>query len=186
LSHSSSTPNHDISFRLIAPADVANLVRWQLDPEIVPWWGEANKTEEQITTKWELRASGEGPDRDPNTSRFIIVVDGEDIGEIQSYDLRHYPVEAAEVDVPNSGGMDVFIGEPAWRNRGIGTQIVRKFVDDVVFALPGVETCVIDPDPANKRAIRTYEKAGFTYVKTYYSEANHMNCYLMRQERGQR
>jgi ribosomal protein S18 acetylase RimI-like enzyme len=52
--------------------------------------------------------------------------------------------------------------------------------------LPGVETCIIDPDPANKRAIRSYEKAGFEYVKSYYSEQNKMNVYLMRQERGQR
>ena len=165
---------------------MSNLVRWQLDAEVSPWWGELDKSEAEITAKWERRAAGTDSDYKARTDRFIIVVDGEDIGEIQSYDLRNYPVEAAEIDIPNSGGMDLFIGEPAWRNRGIGTQIVRKFVDDVVFAMPDVETCVIDPDPTNKRAIRTYEKAGFTHVKTYYSEANHMNCYLMRQERGQR
>jgi RimJ/RimL family protein N-acetyltransferase len=50
-------------------------------------------------------------------------------------------------------------------------------------SIPGVETCVIEPEPANKRAIRSYEKAGFKFAKTYHSYANEMDCYLMRQER---
>ncbi|WP_342825392.1 GNAT family N-acetyltransferase [Candidatus Lucifugimonas marina] len=78
------------------------------------------------------------------------------------------------------------MGEAEWRDRGVGTSVVRQFIAEKVFMLPGVETCIIDPDPANKRAIRSYEKAGFEYVKSYYSEQNKMNVYLMRQERGQR
>lgn len=163
-----------------------NLVRWQREAEVAVWWGEQHKTEDEITAKWVRRTGGAGSDYDRNTIRYVIVVDGEDIGHIQSYEFRHYADHAAEVGIPNAGGLDIFIGEPEWRDRGIGTQVVRKFVDDVVFAIPGIETCVIDPDPANKRAIRSYEKAGFVYVKTYYSQTNKMNTYLMRQERGQR
>jgi RimJ/RimL family protein N-acetyltransferase len=165
---------------------VPNLVRWQGEVGVAVWWGEQDKYQDEITAKWVRRTGGAGDDYDRNTSRYIIVVDGNDIGHIQSYELRHYPEHAAEVDIPNSGGLDLFIGESEWRDRGIGTLVVRKFVDDVVFTLPGIETCIIDPDPANKRAIRSYEKAGFVHVKSYYSETNHENCYLMRQERGQR
>ena len=119
-----------------------------------------------------------------NTRHFIIVVDHTDIGEIQAYDLRDYPTESKEIDIPNAAGLDLFIGEPEWRDRGVGTRAVRQFIDEIIFAIPGIETCVIDPDPANKRAIRSYEKAGFTYVRTCHSYANKMDCYLMRQERG--
>ena len=163
-----------------------NLVRWQREAEVAIWWGEADKSEDEIAAKWLRRAEGSGSDYDRNTIRYVIVVDGNDIGLIQSYDLRHYPAHAAEVGIPNAAGLDIFVGESEWRNKGIGTSIVQKFVEEYVFAIPGIETCVIDPDPENKRAMRSYEKAGFEYVKSYYSNENKMNVYLMRQERGQR
>ena len=180
------TDNFKISFRPIAPSDVANLVRWQREPEVAVWWGDENFSDDELMAKWTGRAEGTGTPYEMNTRRFIIVVDGIDIGHIQAYDLRDYPVERREIGIPNAAGLDIFIGEPEWRDRGVGTIAVRKFIDEIIFAIPGIETCVIDPDPANKRAIRSYEKAGFTYAKSYYSEANKMDCYLMRQERPQR
>ena len=180
------TCNHKISFRPIAPGDVENLVRWQREPDVAVWWGDDHRSDAELTEKWSIRASGTGTPHEMNTRRFIIVVDDTDIGLIQSYDLRDYPVEAKEVGIPNAAGLDIFIGEPEWRDKGVGTSAVRQFIGEIIFAIPCVETCVIDPDPANKRAIRSYEKTGFVYAKSYFSDANKMDVYLMRQERGQR
>ena len=60
----------------------------------------------------------------------------------------------------NPYAMDLFIGEPDYWNKGIGTAVVRLLVDyllkndiaDIIF---------IDPQTWNKRAIRCYEKCGF-------------------------
>jgi aminoglycoside 6'-N-acetyltransferase len=176
--------DREISFRPIAPADVPNLVRWQRDPEVAHWYHDsAVLSDQELNDKWIRRTSGTGTPHETNTRRFIITVDASDIGEIQVYDLRDYPVEAKEIGIPNAGGLDLFIGEPEWRDRGVGSRVVRQFVDEMVFGIPGVETCVIEPEPANKRAIRSYEKAGFKFAKTYHSYANEMDCYLMRQER---
>ncbi len=163
-----------------------NLVRWQRESEVAVWWGEADKSEDEVRAKWVSRTGGSGSDYDRNTSRYIIVVDGLDIGHIQSYDLQHYPEHAAEIGIPNTGGLDLFIGEPEWRYRGVGTLAVRKFIDEVVFEMPGIVTCVIDPEPTNMRAIRSYEKVGFVHVRTYHSDENDVDCYLMRKERGNR
>jgi aminoglycoside 6'-N-acetyltransferase len=181
-----SLKKFEISFRPIALDDVPNLVRWQSEPEVAIWWGEADISEDELTSKWTARANGTGAPYEMKTQRFIIVVDGHDIGHIQAYDLWDYPTEDKEIGIPKAAGLDVFIGEPEWRDRGAGTSAVRQFIDEIIFAIPGVETCVIDPDPANKRAIRSYEKAGFVYAKSFYSQSNKMDCYLMRQERGQR
>ncbi len=43
--------------------------------------------------------------------------------------------------------------------RGHGSALIRTFVDDRLRS--GAPRIVTDPDPANKRAIRAYEKAGF-------------------------
>lgn len=175
--------NYEISFRPIVPADVPNLVRWQREPGVAVWWGDNDKTEEELVAKWVGRTSGNGTPHELKTRRFIIVVNDTDIGEVQAYDLRDYPTESKEIDIPNAAGLDIFIGEPEWRDRGVGTQAVRQFINEIIFAIPGIETCVIDPEPTNKRAIRSYEKAGFTYARSFHSNANKMDVYLMRQER---
>src|SRR5712671_3560688 len=56
-------------------------------------------------------------------------------------------------------GIDLFIGEPDMIERGHGSALVRCFVDDRLQK--GAPRIVTDPDPANGRAVRAYEKAGF-------------------------
>ena len=43
--------------------------------------------------------------------------------------------------------------------RGHGSHFIRDFVDNQLAA--GTPRLVTDPDPANARAVRAYEKAGF-------------------------
>ena len=54
-------------------------------------------------------------------------------------------------------GIDQFIGEPDMIGRGHGSAFIRAFIDDPC----GMARAVTDPDPANARAVRAYEKAGF-------------------------
>ena len=44
-------------------------------------------------------------------------------------------------------------------DRGHGSALIRAFADRLFAS--GTPRVVIDPDPANARAIRAYEKAGF-------------------------
>ncbi len=176
--------NFNISFRPIEPGDVTNLVRWQRDPDVTRWyWNVPGQTDEELTRKWTRRASGVDTSDDSKTDRFIIVVDGSDIGEIQVARLDDYPSVAVEVGIPNAVSVDIFIGEPEWRDKGVGSTAVRQFGDQIVFTNPEIETCTIDPEPENRRAIRSYEKAGFTYVRTYHSEESDVDVYLMRRDR---
>ncbi len=169
----------NISFRPLAPSDLDNLVRWAQEEEVAYWWHEAGSSEDLVRAKWEARTRG----ADEKTRIFIINVDSTDIGLIQTYRLADYPDHAAEVQLPDSSGIDVFIGIPGWRNRGVGTALVRQFVDEVVFAEPSIERCAIDPEPENRRAIRAYEKAGFQHVRSYRSQLNDVDVYLMAMER---
>ena len=56
-------------------------------------------------------------------------------------------------------GLDQFIGEPDMLGRGHGSAFIRAFAERLLAN--GTPRIVIDPDPANARAIRAYEKAGF-------------------------
>jgi RimJ/RimL family protein N-acetyltransferase len=160
-------------------SDVDNVVGWSREEEVAFWWHESGTPEKVIRSQWESRADGD----DEKTRIFIIKVDTTDIGVIQTYHAADYPGHAAEIQTPDSAGIDVFIGSSEWRDRGIGTAVVRQFVNEIVFADQSIQRCVIDPEPDNRRAIRAYEKAGFQHVRSYSSQLNSADVYLMVKER---
>jgi aminoglycoside 6'-N-acetyltransferase len=55
--------------------------------------------------------------------------------------------------------LDQFIGEADMLGRGHGSAFIRAFTERLLAK--GTPRVVIDPDQANTRAIRAYEKAGF-------------------------
>jgi aminoglycoside 6'-N-acetyltransferase len=74
------------------------------------------------------------------------------------------PMTAADLPLLRRGphgarGIDQFIGDPDMIGRGHGSAFIRYFADGLLTA--GTPRVLTDPDPANARAIRAYEKAGF-------------------------
>lgn len=61
-------------------------------------------------------------------------------------------------------GIDQFIGEKDYVNRGYGTQMICVFIKQI-FTNPSIKKIIIDVDPNNHRAIHCYEKAEFKFVK---------------------
>lgn len=57
-------------------------------------------------------------------------------------------------------GIDQSLADPARLGRGLGTQLVTALVERL-FADPAVSRIQTDASPANLRAIRCDEKAGF-------------------------
>ena len=135
-------------FRPMTTADLPLIRRWLALPHVVEWWGDP---EEQY-------ALVSGDLDEPAMDQFIVSIDGGPFAYIQCYDLTEW----------NSGfgahplgtrGIDQFIGEPDMIERGHGSGLIRAFVEDRLQG--GAPRIVTDPDPANGRAVRAYEKAGF-------------------------
>lgn len=84
--------------------------------------------------------------------------------------LQFYPVEVDVRPVYGYGpdekiwGIDQFIGEVAYWNRGIGTEMIRTILE-YLFREQQAERVILDPVATNLRAIRAYEKCGFQPVK---------------------
>ena len=57
--------------------------------------------------------------------------------------------------------------------------MLTKFLKEIVFSNPDITTCVIGPDPNNARAIKSYEKTGFKYVKTVQIPSDPNPTYIM-------
>ena len=126
------------------------LAAWLAQPHNAQWWGD--DAEASVA---EIRAAMDSVDTEP----LIVELDGRPIAYLQSYD-PHLEDGHPYQDQPfGTLGLDISIGPAELVGIGHGSAIIAQFCD-TLFA-EGTPRIVIDPDPANKRAIRAYEKAGF-------------------------
>ena len=143
-----------IEFRPLTPHDLPLVEEWLRREHVARWWGEP--IEKELA---EFRAALEG--REP-TDHYLIVVDDRPIGMIQTYLVSDYPEWDAVVQVGEGvAGVDLLIGEEELIGRGLGPQILGRFVREVVTA-PAVVATVEEP---NRRSWRAFEKAGFRRVR---------------------
>ncbi len=85
------------------------------------------------------------------------------------------------VGLPGARGIDQFLTDGARLSQGIGTAMIRRVLTQL-FSDPNVTMVQTDPDPANRRAIRCYTKAGFESVGEVATPDG--PALLMRCERG--
>jgi RimJ/RimL family protein N-acetyltransferase len=174
-----NTPN--ITFRPLAHEDLPAMHRWLNVGAAFEWYGLKPTTIEEIVAEYTPTIEQTEP-----VFGFVIVIDGQAVGYIQWYLIRDHPDYARQMDVPDdSAGLDLFIGEEAFLHRGLGAQILRTFLRDVIFADDRVGRAIIGPDERNAIAIRAYEKAGFRYLKTVVIEDELYPEYLLEQTRDE-
>lgn len=58
------------------------------------------------------------------------------------------------------GALDFYIGEPDCIGKGLGAEILKRFLESHLFR--HFDACLVDPDKNNKVAIKTYAKANFS------------------------
>ena len=147
-------------FRPMTMADLPLMRRWLEAPHVREWWGEPD------TELGYIRDMIEGRD---TTRPFIFSAGGEPAGYIQYWFIGHHQNATWIADYPwlaelpaDAVGVDLSIGDPNKLALGLGSGALRAFAEDL--ARQGHRTIIIDPDPANRRAVRAYEKAGFRAI----------------------
>lgn len=147
-----------IAFRPLLSRDLDMLHDWLTRPHIAEWW-EPTPSLAEVEEEFRPLTSGQS-----TTQPYVVLGDGAPIGYIQSYVALGagdgwWPDEHD----PGVRGIDQFLAHPEQLGRGLGTAMVRAFVQ-LLFADPAVTRIQTDPSPRNRRAIRCYEKAGFRRV----------------------
>jgi len=147
-------------FRPMTAADIPLVLDWLRQPHVMRWWPWDGRMEAELTRG--LAA--------PWMRYCLLTLDGEPFGFLQVYDIwREHACAADYEDAAAEGpyddqpagtlGIDQFIGPADLLGRGHGSAAIRKVVDHLLAE--GAPRVVTDPDPANQRAVRAYEKAGF-------------------------
>jgi aminoglycoside 6'-N-acetyltransferase-1b/aminoglycoside 6'-N-acetyltransferase-2 len=110
----------------------------------------------EVLEHYRPRVLGEEP-----VSMVVAMLGSEPIGFAQSYTALGCGDGWWEEETdPGVRGIDQSLANPMQLNQGLGTRLVRALVERL-FADPAVTKIQTDPAPANRRAIRCYEKAGF-------------------------
>lgn len=153
-------PDKHFTFRPVSASDIPLMHEWLQRPHVAEWW-DGVPTLEEVAEEYAEVIRGEGPVR-----CYIAYLDDTPIGFIQSYRAAETHADGWWLDEHDPGvyGIDQFLAEPSMLGQGVGTAMIRAFVD-TLFEDSAVTRVQLDPDPSNARAIRSYEKVGFRAVR---------------------
>ena len=135
-------------FRPMSTLDLPLIRHWLKQPHVAQWWHDPIEQLELIS----------GDLDHPDMAQFIVTADTRSFGYLQCYNLSAWDAGFGPQPA-GTRGIDQFIGEANMIDRGHGSAFIRAFADRLLDI--GTPRIVIDPDPANARAVRCYEKAGF-------------------------
>jgi len=167
-----------LKVRLISENDIPFIVKWLSDHNVLQFYeGRDNPfNEEKVRSVFF--------NKEESVTMCIVEYEDTEIGYIQFYELDDEG--KAEYGYKNASeklyGMDQFIGEVDYWNKGIGSQLVTAMIEYLTKQL-NADKIVMDPQAWNKRAIACYMKCGFKKVKLLpkheFHEGEFRDCYVM-------
>lgn len=160
------------------PGDYRLMARWLTDDRVLELYEGRDRPHpyDRVVAKYGPRVRGEDPIRP-----CILVYQEREIGYLQYYPVAS-PEEYGLDDATGTYAIDLFIGEPEYWGRELGSRALSALVSYMLEELDATRI-VIDPRMDNHRAIRSYEKCGFRKVKLLAGhelhEGSRRDCWLM-------
>jgi len=134
-----------VTLRPAHEADVDALTSMFEEPEVARWWCRYDRARVEAEVLHE---------DDPTITVYVLDVDGEVTGLIQSTEEPEPDYRHASIDIAVA---------TRWHGRGIAVDAIRTLAADLL-GRQGHHHLTIDPAAANERAIACYRKVGFRPV----------------------
>jgi len=138
-------------FRPMSAGDLPLVQDWLARPHVAAWWHDSDD--------FEFVSGDLGH---PDLAQFVVTMGERPLGYLQCYRIGDWN-DGFGPQPNGTRGIDQFIAEPEMLGRGHGSAFIRAFVEGLLNT--GTPRFVIDSSPANPRAIRAYEKAGFQRIR---------------------
>ena len=122
--------------------DEAQLLEIFNDPTVSRWWGDPHDALDDAMVN------------DEENTHYLIELDGEAVGMIQSYEESDAMYRHA--------GIDIALRAP-WQGKGLGVDAIRTLARYLIGER-GHHRLTIDPAAHNANAIKAYERVGFKAV----------------------
>lgn len=169
----------DIAIRLMQDdmQDYQRMAKWLTDATVLEFYGGRDNPYPLAKVLEEYRPKVLAED---DITPCLILYQTDAIGYLQYYRLT----KADQQDYGNydmnesvaTYGVDLFVGEPHHWNQGIGTKALSAALT-YLFEHLQADKVLIDPYVSNVRAIRCYEKCGFSKVKQLPEHELHEGIY---------
>ena len=140
-------------FRTLDATDLPLIRTWLAEPHVREWWGDPDEQFGLIAR-----------DRlDPRVDMLLMLLGERPVGYVQGWAPHDWPGHPFHDQPAGTRGIDPFLGERSVLGQGHGGWFVRLLAERYLRA--GAARIMIDPDPANRRAVRAYLRAGFQAVE---------------------
>ncbi|MGR9049515.1 GNAT family N-acetyltransferase [Halobacillus faecis] len=168
--------NADLIVRKLVKEDDDVLAKWLSDPRVLEY-------DEGRDQPFNLsRIESDFVTLEDEKTQCLVLYKGVKIGYIQFYEFDKGMKNQYGYRDPVVYGMDQFIGEVMYWNKGIGSLLVTSMVE-YLLENKCVDRVVMDPQVRNERALSCYEKCGFRKVKRLpgheLHEGKFEDCWLM-------
>ena len=167
-----------LRFRGLAADDLPLLHEWLQRPHVRRWWND-HETLEDVVAHYLPSVEGDDP-----TDLYLALLGERPVGFVQTYLVADYAEYVALVGGGDGiAGVDLFLADEELTGGGLGTEVLRRFVDEIVFARPQTVACLADPDVRNRASVRAFEKAGFRVVRELVDPGDGQTHALVRRDR---
>lgn len=162
--------NGPLVVRILRKEDNHQLAKWLSDPAVLEFY-------EGRDNPFDAEKVNQVFYDDDDAIKCLVEFNEKAIGYIQFYQLDEetrtvYGYGKEE----NIYGIDQFIGEVEYWNKGIGTLLVTSMVSFLIKDKKA-DRVVMDPQIRNTRALKCYEKCGFKKVKMLPKRELHEGVY---------
>ncbi len=132
------------------------LADWLKHPHARHWWGDPAGNLHQAV------------EPEPSLRQALIAVGERPVGYLRWHRLSRANLSTIRLPYPTDGviDVDVLIGEPAFRGRGIAAEAL-DLLSRQLLAEPDVDRLVMCTSIENQAAVRAAEKAGFARSVQY-------------------
>jgi aminoglycoside 6'-N-acetyltransferase len=102
-------------------ADLPLIQRWLALPHVREWWGDPHQQYALVS----------GDLDEPAIDQYIFSTAADSFGYLQCYDVTEWNTGFGP-QPRGTRGIDLFIGEPTMIERGHGSALIRRFVDNLL------------------------------------------------------
>lgn len=159
-----------IQLRNATPEDLPLLLHWDNQPHVID-------SDPDDDWNWEYELARNPPWRE----QLMATLDERPIGFVQiinpAQEESHYWGDIGE----GYRAVDIWIGEAKYLGKGYGTVMMQLSLNKC-FASPDVMAVLIDPLASNTRAIRFYERIGFTFIEDRVFGSSNCKVYSISRE----
>lgn len=169
----------NFSFKKLAHDHLPVLYKWYNQRHVLRWYSKKPLDYLGFEKKYRPYISGE-----LGIFGFLCCLNKKPIGYIQYYLANRHPPEndIVKLTLAKTAGVDLFIGEKSFLGKGLGRMLLSRFLQKRVF--PFFDHCIIDPEVANKKAVKAYAACGFKIIDQMLSERGEAQYLMIKSKKA--